>query len=276
LGIIIGKLFCIPVIVSLDAGEAAAIPDIKFGDLLNPKRARINKWVLKHADEVIVPSEFHLKELRKNLKTNRSVRVIIRGVDINKFKFIEKPIAKPLIILNVAYLHPIKDQETLLKCFAIINKQIDCELIHIGKDYDNGRMQQLAKEMGIAHKVTFKGFIANDELPPYYAQADLLLHTSRFEGQAVVINEAMACGVLVCGTQVGLMADLADECCLTVIPQDAERLAMKVLKLLKKEEEIKRLRNNAYKWTLENNLEQTVEKHIQLYFSITGTDKSNG
>jgi glycosyltransferase involved in cell wall biosynthesis len=275
-GIIIGKIFRIPVIVSLDAGEVAAIPDINFGDLLNPKRARVNKWVLKHADEVIVPSQFHLQELRKNLNTNRLVQVIIRGVDIHKFKFIEKEIAKSLIILNVAYLHPIKDQETLLKCFAIINKQIDCELIHIGKDYNNGRIQQLTKEMGIADKVIFKGFIANDDLPSYYAQVDLLLHTSRFEGQAVVINEAMACGILVCGTQVGLMADLSDECCLTVKPQDAEDLAMKVLKLLKNEEEIKRLRNNAYKWTLENNLEQTVEKHIQLYSSITETDKSNG
>jgi glycosyltransferase involved in cell wall biosynthesis len=267
-GIVIGRLLRIPVIVSMDAGEAIALPDIHFGDLLNPRRAFINKWVIKRADELIVPSQFHLQHVRNNVKTNRPIQVIIRGVDMHTFEFTPKPLTKKLTFLNIAYLHPVKDQETLLRCFAIISSQTNCELIHIGNDYHGGYYQQLAGKLGIADKVIFKGFIPNAQLPKYYAQADVLLHTSRFEGQAVVVNEAMASGLLVCGTNVGILSDLANECCLTVPPQDAEGLATKVMALLENEEEIKRLRTNAYDWTLKNNLVQTVEKHLTLYSSI--------
>ncbi|HXC06144.1 MAG TPA: glycosyltransferase family 4 protein, partial [Bacteroidia bacterium] len=247
-GIVIGRLLRIPVIVSMDAGEAIGLPDIGFGDLLNPRRAFINKWVLRRATRILVPSQFHLQHVRDNLRISGPIRVIIRGVDTATFRFSERPIAQKIIFLNVAYLHPVKDQETLLKCFKLLSAEKDSELIHIGKDYADGYYQQLAREMGIANRVSFLGFIPNQDLPAYYAKADILLHTSRFEGQAVVINEAMACGLVVCGTEVGILSDLSGTCCITVPTQDAEGLADSVLALLENETELKRLRTNARQW----------------------------
>jgi glycosyltransferase involved in cell wall biosynthesis len=267
-GIILGKIFHIPVIVSLDAAEASGLPEINFGDLLFPKRKKINAWVVSQANEVIVLTEFLLKEVRDNLKIDRAFHVIPRGVNISKFQYREKPISHSLKILNVSYLNPVKDQETLLRSFAIINAKIRSTLVHIGEDFNNGAVQQWVKELGLEDSVKFCGLIPNDNLPEYYYQADILLHTSRYESQAVVVNEAMACGLLVCGTHVGIMADLADRCCLTVKPKDSTGLAQIVLGLIENPEQIARLRRNAYAWSVQHDLEWTARRHEAIYEEI--------
>ena len=263
--IVIGKVFGVPVAVSLEAGEAVGFSDIGFGDLLHSKRKIINKWVIKKANSVVALTQFHAKSVKENLNLNKEIKIITRGIDGSKFYYSEKNSSIPLKIISVAYLHPIKDQEMLLKCFALINAKIECELIHIGNDYWNGHIQKLADDLGLKEKVQFKGFVPNNELGKYYAEADILLHTSQFESQALVVNEALACGVLVCGTRVGLLSDLENKCCLTVNTGDAEALAQTVLNLIENSQEINRLRKNGYEWTLTNNLQQTVEQHEKLY-----------
>jgi glycosyltransferase involved in cell wall biosynthesis len=267
-GIVAGKILRIKVIVSLDAAEASGLPEIKFGDMLGKKRKFINKWVINQADEVIVLTEFLLNEVKSNLKIDRSFHVIPRGVDTDKFKFNEKEISHPLKIINVAYLNPVKDQHTLLKCFTIISSQVDSILSHLGEDFHSGEIQQKVKQMGLENRVKFLGLIANNDLPQYYHDADILLHTSLYESQAVVVNEAMASGVLVCGTHVGLLADLADVCCITVKPGDAEGLAQRVLKLINDREQVFMLRRKAYDWAVTHNLEWTIQQHRSVYENV--------
>src|SRR5688572_8169731 len=66
-GVILGKIFRIPVVVSLDGAEATALPDVNFGDLRGPRRKKINGWVIRNADRVIVLTEFQNKEIKSNL-----------------------------------------------------------------------------------------------------------------------------------------------------------------------------------------------------------------
>jgi glycosyltransferase involved in cell wall biosynthesis len=264
-GIVLGKLFRLPVVVSLDAAEASALPEIGFGDLLNSRRRAINKWVIKEADAVIALTGFLKTEVNINLGVQRPIEVIPRGVDRQKFKFTKNEITKPLRILNVAYLNAIKDQETLLKAFSIINASIASKLIQIGKDYSNGSFQLLAKDLGIADHVEFKGFIPNEFLPPYYENAQILLHTSRYESQAVVVNEALASGLLVCGTHVGLLADLNGLCCTTVKPGDYRGLADVVINLVMDRNRVEELKTRSYEWTMKHDLHWTIDRHLQLY-----------
>lgn len=269
-GLILGKIFRVPVIVSLDAAEASGLPDINFGDLLFPKRKKINAWVIKEANEVIVLTEFLLNEVRNNLNIDRIYHVVPRGVSIEKFQYRETPINNSLKILNVAYLNPVKDQETLLRAFALIDAQVDSTLIHVGEDFNNGEIQRRVKDIGLENKVKFVGLIPNDMMAEFYHQSDILLHTSRYESQAVVINEAMASGLLVCGTHVGIMADLAQKgCCCTVKTQDSNGLATTVLALIGNPNEITRLRRNAHRWTVEHDLEWTAQKHEAIYEKCT-------
>ncbi len=279
-GIIIGKIFNVKIVLSLDAAEASAVPEINFGDLLSPRRTSVNKWVINHADEVIALTQFMLNEVRTNLRIERFIHVVPRGISKQKFQFIKKPIGSPLTFINVAYLNPVKDQETLLKSFELINKKIDCTLLHLGEDFGDGTIQKLVKELRLDDKVKFLGLIPHDKLLQYYSQADILLHTSRYESQAVVVNEAMTCGLLVCGTHVGLMADLSNACCLTVKPGDFQGLAQTVLSLITDVEKMEVLREKAYLWASQHDLDWTALKHETIYenllneFSIRQNDST--
>jgi glycosyltransferase involved in cell wall biosynthesis len=266
-GIILGKIFRIPVIVSLDGGEATALPDADFGDLRGPRKRKVNSWVVRQANKVIVLTEFLKNEVITNLGVDRDMEIIPRGIDLTKFIYKKHPLRNPLKIINVGYLHPVKDHETLLRAFSIITKEIDSHLSIIGKDYCNGRIQRKVTEMSLSGNVVFEEGISNDALAERYREADLMLHTSLFESQAVVVNEALACGSIVCGTHVGLLADLSEHCCLTVPPGDYVGLAGLVLKLLSQPEEMERLKENGYKWTAQHDVKWTADRHIEVYES---------
>lgn len=264
-GIIIAKIFSIPIVISLDGEEAVAIPEINFGHLLQSKRKKLNRWVTQNADAVIVLTQFMLEGVRKNLQVDRDLDIVPRGVDLQKFRFQQRTLSPPYRFLNVGYLNPVKDQETLIRAFAILNASVNCSLTHIGEDYNNGKVQRLVKELGLGERVSFKGFVPHEQLPHYYMEADVLIVSSLFESQGVVVNEAMASGMLVCGSHVGLLADLSGECCVTVPPGNASMLAAAILEILKNEKENIRLMKNAFAWSKEHDLEWTATEHRKIY-----------
>ena len=94
------------------------------------------------------------------------------------------------------------------------------------------RCPQLLKELGIQEHVTFTGELGQSDLPKYFDNAHILLHTARFETGCAVIQEAMASGVAVCGTEVGILADIGERYALMVHPQDSEGLAEKIISLV--------------------------------------------
>ncbi|MBL0742267.1 glycosyltransferase family 4 protein [Chryseolinea lacunae] len=275
-GVLAGKLFRIPVLVSLDAAEASGLADIAFGDLLGPRRKKINTWVIRNATAVTALTEFLKREVQQNLHIHRDIHVIPRGVNGAHFQYRERTLSSPVIFLNVAYLHPVKDQETLLKTFALIREKIDCVLMHVGEDYSNGEIQRLATAMNLDSFVTFEGFVPHEKLPDKFRQADMLLHTSRYESQALVVNEAMALGVLVCGTHVGLMADLSSQGCVTVKPRDAESLAAAVLALMADPRRMTTQREQARAWATHHNLEWTAERYRIIYDALMSEKKAEG
>lgn len=64
----------------------------------------------------------------------------------------------------------------------------------IGRGDDQPRLQQLAQDLGVAERVIFAGFIANEELVEHYRLADAYIMPSQ-EGFGIVYLEAMACGI---------------------------------------------------------------------------------
>ena len=264
--VILKLIFGVPAIVSLHAAEASAFPDILFGDLLHKRRAKMNRWVINNATVVTALSDFQRREVVANLKITRPVIVIHRGVDLEKF-YVKRlnGLHSPATMLSVGYLNPIKDPDTLLRAFAAIQQETDSILIVVGRDYTNGYVKKLAEQLGIADKVNFEGFIDHEHMDALYQRADVLLHTSRYESQGMVVAEAMASGVLVVGTKVGLLSDLSGECCVTVPPKDPGALASAVLDLLRSKERMDLLRENGYRWSRHHSLDNCSREIMELY-----------
>jgi len=264
--IVLQKLAGVPTLLSLDGGEEVSFPEIKFGDAHQSKRTRINKWIINNAHVVTTLTRFQRDGIYRNLKIEREIHVIPRGVDTRTFLFPRNnKLNTPIIFLSVGYFSPIKDPETLIKAFFIIQKHVNCKLIHVGRDYMNGFVQRMVEELGISNKVQFIEPVDHNSIHEFYRKADVFLHTSLYESQALVVAEAMAAGTLVCGTNVGLMNDLSGECCITVPIREPEVLASAVLDLLNDDEKMDRLRLNAYKWSETNSLENCTNRFRDSY-----------
>jgi glycosyltransferase involved in cell wall biosynthesis len=269
IGIVLKKLFRIPILVCLDGAEGSALPSIHFGDLLSKRRARLNQWVINRADAVTALTHFQCGEVYRNLNIQKNISVIPRGVEMPAYSLLAQEKASiPVTILSIGYLSPVKDPITLIRTFYEIQKETDCRLIHIGEDYMNGEVQKLVEKLGIEDKVSFKGHLPYDQVKKFFERAHLFLLTSVYESQAMVVVEAMAMGVPVCGTHVGIMADLSGTCCITVPPGESSALAQEVIALLKNKEKMETLRKNGYAWAYENDLNKCVNTTLKIYKSL--------
>jgi glycosyltransferase involved in cell wall biosynthesis len=165
----------------------------------------------------------------------------------------------------VANLTEVKDQRTLIETFAILHAQIDCHLTIVGPDYLQGEVHRLVDSKGLGGAITFTGPVRHTELPSYLERAHVLLHTSLYESLAVAVLEAMASGVVVCGTAVGILSDLNGLACLAVAPGDSLGLAASVLRLLADRNELARIRHNAREWTERHSIDSTASAYSRIY-----------
>jgi phosphatidylinositol alpha-1,6-mannosyltransferase len=77
----------------------------------------------------------------------------------------------------------------------------------VGEGSDRGRLERMARELGVADQVVFLGRISHDDLLQVYRAANVFAMPSTGEGFGIVFLEAMACGTPAIGLDVGGAAD---------------------------------------------------------------------
>lgn len=104
------------------------------------------------------------------------------------------------IVLSVLAEKKQKDWRTLVSAFGSVRRKANARLAILGDlsaDY-RSRITSLAREMGVEADIAFLGFVENPF--SYMRRAALFVLSSRYEGLANVLIEAMACGTPVVST----------------------------------------------------------------------------
>ena len=78
---------------------------------------------------------------------------------------------------------------------AIVERRPDVSYVIAGDGSDRGRLEDKARDMGIAEHVVFTGMVPEAEKADHYRLADVYVMPSRGEGFGFVLLEAMACGI---------------------------------------------------------------------------------
>ena len=255
--------FCrVPSIVHLQGGEVVGLSAIQYGGLLRPRSRRLVKWTLQKASTVIALTQYQKKFAEKI--ESRSYHVIPFGVDANQFCFHTKQFHQPLRCLHVGSFIPVKDQSTLLKCFAQLSQQIPAVLQLVGEGYLESDLKLECKSLNIDSLVTFSGFHPHTDIHKFYKWADVLIHTSLYEGQCLALTEAAASGVLTAGTNVGLISDLGSDCCVVAETGEAEELARGIIAVIQNPEERSTKIENARKWSEANSFRKSYQQIRQV------------
>jgi glycosyltransferase involved in cell wall biosynthesis len=139
----------------------------------------------------------------------------------------ELGIAEPLLVVNVKRLHELAGQTFLLDAFAKLDRP-DVRLVICGTGALLESLEQQAKTLGIAERVTFAGLVPNEEVARYTAAADVFALPSLLEALPTVAVEALASGTPVVSADHpgGLELQELFEGDVTVVPRrDAPTLA---------------------------------------------------
>ena len=105
---------------------------------------------------------------------------------------------QPPVVLGVGRLTEQKDFHTLIHAFADVQRKKDARLIILGEGEERPTLERLVTDLGLNDRVDMPGFVSNPFA--YMAQSDVFALSSRWEGLATVIIEAMACGTTVVST----------------------------------------------------------------------------
>lgn len=124
------------------------------------------------------------------------------------------------VILTLARLEPRKGIDQALRAMAQLQREdkLPTEWIYViaGRGKEQPALERLSRELGIAERVAFRGFVPDDEVAELYEAADVFLQPNReidgdTEGFGIVFLEASACGLPVIGGIAGGTADAIEE-----------------------------------------------------------------
>lgn len=144
-------------------------------------------------DYIVAISDYDKSTMEKYIPW--SAKKIHRIYDPIKFVSGELSTEKKYITaLNIQWKH--KNVETLIKAFIKVAGIISYNLVLVGKKPSNHlELEGLIKEFGLSDRITFTGFVSQEELENYISQTAIYVNPSFFEGFGMTAIEMMGKGI---------------------------------------------------------------------------------
>jgi glycosyltransferase involved in cell wall biosynthesis len=165
----------------------------------------------------------------------------------------------------VASHRDVKNYPNLLRAVAVARAGgAQLRLVAVGTGPDLERHRAMARELGLADVVTFD--VPRPDGLAVIAAADLLVVASDFEGQPLVVSEALALGRPVVATAVGRVPELVTPSVGRVVPpDDAPALGAALAELARDHDLRARMGAAAGAAGLAWSLADAVDAHLALY-----------
>lgn len=145
------------------------------------------------ANVAVAPSVANSVRRRLLLRMDR-VTVVANGVVIpaRQDRALDAPAGKSgPCIATVGRLVELKGQDQLISAASMLVPHYPgLRVLIVGDGPLRGRLEQLAKSLGVGTNVIFTGSV--DDVPAYLSQAHIYVSTSHFEGMPIALLEAMA------------------------------------------------------------------------------------
>ena len=265
------RVLGIPSAVHVAGGEPVRLADIRFGGRLT-WRGRLQERVVLTAANALTAASAPQLELLAGL--GAEARRVPLGVDCVQAwparAPVPRPADEPARLIHVASLNRVKDQATLLRALAqLVHGPYAFHMDIVGEDTLGGEIQRLARELGLADRLRFHGYMTQRQLLPLMQAAHVLVVSSRHEAGPVAVLEAAAVGVPTVGTAVGHIAEWAPEAALAVPVRDAQSLAAALRQVLSDEELRLRLARGAWTRAVWEDADFTAGCFEALYEELT-------
>ncbi len=154
----------------------------------------------RRADCVLAGSGYTLNLVRDmlDLPAERLLLFPENGIEPDRFRPPEKKSDDGLLrLLFTGRLVPYKGADMLLDALGSLTPSVrrGCRLTVLGDGPERRRLEEQARDMGLAGLVRFAGWVPQQETPGFYRDADVFCFPSVREFGGAVVLEAMACGL---------------------------------------------------------------------------------
>jgi glycosyltransferase involved in cell wall biosynthesis len=145
------------------------------------------------------------------------------------------PAAAPLV-LYVGGISPHKNLDGLLQAFARLPENAHLAVVgdHAGDSFYGcyPQLLELRARLGLEPRVTFTGFVPDEDLALLYNAATVLALPSLDEGFGLPAVEAMACGLAVAASRSGAMPEVLGPAGVLFDPRDQADMAAALSRVL--------------------------------------------
>jgi phosphatidylinositol alpha-1,6-mannosyltransferase len=184
----------------------------EVGWSMTPGARQVIRRIGDTVDTVTYVSQYALRRVRQAFGPDATFVRLAPGVDADRFQ--PDPQAREAmreelgldgapVLLCLARLVPRKGQDLLIKAFPkVLGHVPDARLLIVGAGPCEKNLRKLAQECGVADRVIFVGRVPEEQLPAWYAMADVFAMPCRtrgwgldVEGLGIVFLEASAAGL---------------------------------------------------------------------------------
>lgn len=191
---------------------------------------RMQLRVARRLPSVLTVSESSRSDIVAEMGVDPSqLRIVPVGVDHIRFRPLPRVAKVPGRLMTTASADvPLKGLVPLLEAVAKVRTEREAELVVIGKPRAESRVQETIERLGLEDAVRFVSSVTDERIVELYAEAEVAVVPSLYEGFSLPAVEAMACGVPLVATTGGALPEVAGEdgdTALLVPPGDVGALA---------------------------------------------------
>ena len=218
------------------------------------------------AERVTTPTKRAAEFLEKHTGLT-GVLAISCGIDASNYRPSFEPRTENRILF-VGRVTGEKQIDVLLKAVTLLPDDLDAKVEIVGGGDQKKNLENLAVTLGIAERVTFTGYVTDDELRQAYTRATVLAMPSIAELQSIVTMEAMASALPVVAADAMALPHLVHdgENGYLFEPGNAQALADRLEKVLTASpDELNALKNGSLRLIAAHDIQRTLSTFESLY-----------
>lgn len=220
--------------------------------LKNKIRILIQKWVFKHANKIIVPSNYLGQVLYQYYQVPRGKIVTIYNAAESENNFSSEQIEPdPYQIITVGRLVPWKEIDGIIYAVNILRAEIpQIKLVIAGDGPERKHLEALCDSLQLKDRINFLGNVSKKETAWWRKKSAVFVLNSVYEGLPHTVLSSFAVSIPVIATNIpGTSEAVIDgKTGLAVTPHQPQALAQAIKKILTDHELGQRLAANARKF----------------------------
>ncbi|MEM2939761.1 MAG: glycosyltransferase family 4 protein [Candidatus Bathyarchaeia archaeon] len=181
----------------------------------------IEWWLTYESKRIIVTSNSMKREVEEHFRLpSEKIEVIPNAIDLSKYNIIvNREVVKrrfginpdERIVLFIGRLVPQKGVEYLIMATPkIIGQHPEARIVIVGDGWAKDHLWNQAVSTGCQHKITFLGFLSDQDLIELTLSSDVLVIPSIYEPFGIVALEGMAAGVPIVASNTGGLAEIIE------------------------------------------------------------------